>query len=203
MAMADNKVVVGVFAERALAQQALQELRQAGFTDDHIGFVERDQGAKTEALSERETREPGEDEVAERANTAAGMVTGGVVGGVVGAVAALLLPGIGPAVAGGILITTLGGAALGAAAGGLIGTLVHIGVPEEEAHYYEREFQSGRTIVIVQADERPLDAFHILERNQAYNASTPTRVDDSQATVELKPLDPQATVELKPLDQQP
>jgi len=83
----------------------------------------------------------------------------------------LLIPGIGPVVAGGILATALGGAAIGAAAGGLLGALTDMGVPEEDARYYDNEFQSGRTIVTVQAGNRSQEAWDILRSFGARDAS--------------------------------
>lgn len=183
--MSDNKVVVGVFADRLEAEQAMHDLRAANFYN--LGFIVRDQDHITQMLSEDEVGE--HEHSAEEHPARAGAVRGGVVGGVVGAAAALLIPGIGPAIAGGILTTILSGAAIGAAAGGLIGAFTHIGVSEEDAHYYEQEVQSGRTIVIVQADDDPIEAFNIMERNRAFNAKRPPRNLDPEATVELEPLD--------------
>ena len=96
-----------------------------------------------------------------------GATTGAVLGGAIGAAAALLIPGIGPVVAGGILVTALGSAAIGAMTGGLIGTFVGIGVPEHAAHQYKREFEAGRTIVTVKTDSRQQEAIDILRRNGA------------------------------------
>lgn len=61
--------------------------------------------------------------------------------------AALLIPGFGPAIAGGILLATFGAAGISALTGSIIATFVSIGVPEEEAHHYQRELRKGRTIV--------------------------------------------------------
>jgi FAD/FMN-containing dehydrogenase len=47
-----------------------------------------------------------------------------------------------------------------------------MGVPEEEARYYDSEFQAGRTIVTVQAGGRYQEALDILRRQGAYVAST-------------------------------
>lgn len=181
--MSDNRVVVGVFTDRKQAEQAMHDLRAANFYN--LGFVVRDQDHITQFLPDDETGEHGAGEHPARD----GAVTGGVVGGMVGAAAALLIPGIGPAIAGGILTTILGGAAIGAAAGGLIGVFMNIGMSEEDARYYEQEIQSGRTIVIVQADDDPIGAFNIMERNRAYNAKQPARNFDPEATVELEPLE--------------
>ena len=168
MTPGDNRVVVGVFQDRTTAERAVQQLKNAGFRDDQIGFVARDQGAGQGTTATGETAETGT--TGERA--AAGAVGGGILGGIIGAAAALLIPGIGPVVAGGILATTLAGAAVGAAAGGLLGALTKMGVPEEEARYYESEFQAGRTIVTVQPDGRQQEALDILRRNGAYDATT-------------------------------
>jgi uncharacterized protein (TIGR02271 family) len=151
-----------------MAERAVEQLKNAGFRDDQIGFVARDQGAGQGTTATGETAETGT--TGERA--AAGAVGGGILGGIIGAAAALLIPGIGPVVAGGILATTLAGAAVGAAAGGLLGALTKMGVPEEEARYYESEFQAGRTIVTVQPDGRQQEALDILRRNGAYDATT-------------------------------
>jgi hypothetical protein len=61
------------------------------------------------------------------------------------------------------------GALAGAAAGGLLGALAGLGIPEEEARYYEGEFKSGRTLVTVKAGDRYDEAWRILERFGAYD----------------------------------
>src|SRR5947209_2595164 len=166
MTMTDRSTVVGVFELRSEADAAIYELQRAGFRDDQIGFIVRneDTGAAT-TVEDGNTTEgaPG---------AAVGAVSGGIIGGVIGAAAALLIPGIGPAIAGGILVTVLGGAAIGAAAGGIVGALVGMGVPEEEAHYYAGEFHSGRTLVTVKAEGRQQEAINILHHNGGYDAGT-------------------------------
>ncbi len=98
-----------------------------------------------------------------------GIVTGGVIGGVLGAAAALLLPGIGPVVAGGVLAAVFGGGAIGGAAGGFLGAFTGMGVPEEQAHYYEREIRAGRTILTVHTIERQQEVTDILSQNGAHD----------------------------------
>src|SRR2546421_12071692 len=164
MTMTDRSTVVGVFELRSEADAAIYELQRAGFRDDQIGFIVRNEDAGTTVEDGNTT------EKAPGATTAA--VSGGIIGGVVGAVAALLIPGLGPAIAGGILVTVLGGAAIGAAAGGIVGALVGMGVPEEDAHYYAGEFHSGRTLVTVRADGRQQEAINILHHNGGYDAGT-------------------------------
>jgi len=161
-----RSTVVGVFPARAQAENAINELRRLGFTDQQIGYLERDRGGVNQGNIEVENNH-----VAQNA-AVGGAVSGGVIGGLIGAASSLLIPGFGPAIAGGILAATLGGVAIGAAAGGLIGALTQMGVPEEEAQYYQNEFEAGRILVTVYAPERQQEVLAVLRRNGAYDAST-------------------------------
>ena len=164
--MGERSTVVGVFENRGRAEQAIEALERAGFRDDQIGIVTPSLEAPGAGGAAGEAG-PGAGE-----GMATGGITGGVLGGLLGAAASLLLPGIGPVLAGGILATTLGGAALGAAAGGLMSALTGMGVPEEEAHYYEGEFRSGHTIVTVKTNGRSQEAADILRDFGAHDAHT-------------------------------
>jgi hypothetical protein len=59
----------------------------------------------------------------------------------------------------------LGGAAAGAAAGGVLGALIALGIPEDEARRHEQEFLAGHTLVVVQALGRGAEALAILDRS--------------------------------------
>jgi len=161
MRTAARSTVVGVFSDRTEAEQAIHDLKQSGFRDDQIGIAARDDKHPEGTVAPADGPDGG--------SAATGLVTGGVVGGVIGALAAGLIPGIGPVLAGGILAGVLGGAAVGAAAGGLLGALTSMGVPEEDAHYYDEEFKGGRTIVTVKADDRYDEARSILHSHGAYD----------------------------------
>jgi hypothetical protein len=142
--------LIGVFPNRSRAEHFVRELKQAGFRDDQIGVL-------TPREEEQET--PVED------SALAGALTGGTLGGLAGlALTAGLLPGVGPVLAGGILTGLLGGVAAGATAGGVLGALIGLGVPEEHARRYEAEFRAGRTLVVVQGEERFGVALAILRR---------------------------------------
>ena len=157
----ERSTAVGVFQNRADAERAVEELRRGGFTDDQIGFVTQGKTRESVESSERGSNAGG--------GAVAGMATGAGIGGLVAAAASLAIPGFGPVVAAGILATVLGGAAIGAAAGGILGALVGLGVPEEEARYYEEEFKSGRTLVTVKATGRYDEAREALRRAGAYD----------------------------------
>jgi len=158
--MHDNTrtTAVGVFDNRTEAQQAVQELKRLGFRDEQIGVVSRN--AET---GEREHTTGSGSHVEEGA--IAGAATGVGVGALWGlGIAAGLLPAIGPVIAGGTLAAIIASAATGAAAAGLAGALIGMGIPEEEAAYYEGEFKSGRTLVTVKADDRGDEARAVLRR---------------------------------------
>jgi uncharacterized protein (TIGR02271 family) len=164
-----RSTVVGVFHDRARAEEAVQELHRAGFGDDQIGFAAREGEAPEGSGAIAEGGDGGE----AGEGAAKGAVSGGIIGGILGALATGLIPGVGPIIAGGLLAGLLGGAAVGAATGGLLGALTgSMGVPEDEARYYDEEFKSGRTLVTVRADGRYDEAQRILRGYGAYDVTS-------------------------------
>jgi hypothetical protein len=165
MAMTTQRsTIIGVFEDPAHAQAAVSELRHIGFREDQIGVLSRGTDTKTAAKSEKGSH------VAEGAGVG---VAAGAGAGALWAlgIAAGMLPAIGPVIAGGILASVLASAAGTAAAGGVIGALVGLGIPEEEAHYYEGEFKSGRTLVSIRADGRYDEALAVVRRHHGYDRS--------------------------------
>ena len=73
----------------------------------------------------------------------------GGVGGVLMGLGLLAIPGVGPALAAGPLVSGLIGAGIGAAAGGIVGALVNAGVPEERAAEYAEGVRRGGTLLVV------------------------------------------------------
>jgi uncharacterized protein (TIGR02271 family) len=149
--------VVGLFDDATRAERAIRDLKAAGFTDSQIGVLMQDR-TKERRLAEDTGTKAGE-------SAAAGAIGGGALGGVVGLLAgigALVIPGIGPIVAGGALASTLAGAGIGAAAGGIIGALIGMGIPEDEARYYERGLREGGILVTVDAGPRAAEARQML-----------------------------------------
>jgi hypothetical protein len=168
MATTRRSIIVGVFDDHRNADTAVNELRNAGFSEDQIGVVMRhgDDGARAAG------RSPGHETYAEE-----GGVTGVLVGAGLGALAGLgvlsgVIPVIGPAIAGGTLGILVSNAALGAGVAGLVGVLIGWGVPEPEAKYYHGELEAGRTIVTVRVDGRTDKAWAIMQRHGAYDMNT-------------------------------
>lgn len=153
-----GRTVVGLFNNRQHAEAAIRDLKGAGFTDEQIGVAMQDKGEQKELMDTTSSN------AAEGA--AKGAVSGGVVGGLIGLLGSLLVPGVGPIVAGGVLASTLTGAGIGAATGGIIGALIGLGVPEEDAQHFDQGLRSGGTLVTVDAGSRTGDALAILQRHE-------------------------------------
>lgn len=163
MEQQEERALVGVFNSRAEAQSAIRDLVEAGFGADNIGFASRD---STDDASDAEVEDIQDMEDDASSGAVAGVAGGGVLGGVLGAGAAVLIPGVGPVVAAGILAA---GVAAGAFAGGLYGPFMKMGATEEEARYYDEQFQAGASIVTVHAGDQEQEALDILRRHNARN----------------------------------
>jgi hypothetical protein len=158
----DRGTVVAAFHSQREAQQAVRNLKEAGFSDNHIGMIAPDrEGTYTE---QAEGSKAGEGAAA---GAAGGLGIGALWGlGIVGGV----LPAIGPAIAGGALAAILSSAAGAAVAGGIVGALVGMGIPEEEAEYYHGEVERGRTLVTVKASGADADnAARIMDEMNTYD----------------------------------
>lgn len=156
-----TSTVIGVFEDTSDAIQAVRALRDAGFEDARIGIVSKDVQTTREkfGLSDDPTHSKWEQ------GTAIGAAAGGATGlGLGMAVAAGLMPPLGPILAGGTLLALLASAGTGAAVGTVVGGLAGLGVSEEDAGYYDREVQGGRTLVTVQADGRGREASDVMQR---------------------------------------
>jgi hypothetical protein len=165
MATKKERVVVGVFDNPGDARRAIEDLRSARFSDRKIGLLTHDKDGDPDVKSFKDM------EGNQAGKGAAIGAAAGAGGGALWAlgIAAGVLPAIGPVIAGGLLAAIAASAASGAAAGVIVGSLVGLGVSDEEAAYYDEEFRKGRTIVVVQTDERPDLAATILQNRNSRN----------------------------------
>jgi len=86
-------------------------------------------------------------------------VRGAEVGGVVGALLALTIPGIGPVLAIGPLLSAFSGAMAGGAVGGLVGAsgaFRPVGLPEEVADRLQHRVNQGDILIAVHSDDEKL-----------------------------------------------
>ena len=176
----NERAIVGVFQDRIAAEEAVDALYAAGFAHDRIGYAIRGAedvagGMITDATGTKDGK-----------GAVAGALTGGMVGGVLAAAVSLLIPGVGPVVAGGILASFFGGAIAGTAVGGILGAMTGLGISEDEARFYDKEFREGRAIVAVRPGARLADAADILVRFGGHNvhaeASSPLRTQGTFST---------------------
>ncbi|MEO8812900.1 MAG: general stress protein [Caulobacteraceae bacterium] len=180
-----TKTVTRLFDNFAEAQAAVGELEAMGIPHADISVVASNaDGAHAHRgpLAREDTaREGGED-------AGKGAVIGGslgAAGGLLAGLGLLAIPGLGPVVAAGWLVSTgvgaLVGAAAGGATGGLVGALTHAGVDEKDAHVYAEGVRRGGSLVSARVDdahyaqaEAALRRFHAVDaatRGRAYRAN--------------------------------
>lgn len=163
-----SKHIIGVFNTEEEAIRVIDQLKAAGYRSEELSVVGRN----------RDDLDNIEDATGTKAEEglATGAATGGVLGGVTAllvSIGALAIPGLGPIMAAGPIVATLTGAAAGASVGGLVGGLVGLGIPEEEAKYYDEYVQNGKVLVFVDSDaERANKAYRIFSDNKSLNATT-------------------------------
>lgn len=172
------KTIVGLYDDLGDARRVVEELIDAGFDRDRVSLVAHagaeeyrryfdDEGRYVEE-TDRTYRD---DEMTAGEGAAAGAGIGaaiGAIGGLVMGLGLVAVPGVGPALAAGPIVSTLVGAGIGGVAGGLLGALVNAGVPEERAHYYSEGVRRGGSLVMVHAEDALAErAVDIMDR---YNA---------------------------------
>src|SRR6188474_2700768 len=150
------QAVTGVFRSQDQAENAVKQLRSLGIPDNRIGIVRP--GTQSERL---ETGVPVTDTEDSGMGRAMGAAVGGAMGAAGGAtaglaVASLIVPGIGPLLAFGMVGAALLGT-VGAAAGSAVGDTVEEelgeGIPHEDVYLYEDALRHGHTVLLAYADE--------------------------------------------------
>src|SRR6185295_14571652 len=146
--------VTSLFKDRNDAVAAVRELKAAGVAEREISLVtNRPEGQS----DERSAGDRTVDNNMSESGAADGAAIGGALGGGAGLLAglgALTIPGLGPVLGVGWLITTAIGAAVGASGGGIIGALVGAGVDNDDAQVYVDRIRSGGTLVSVRVADK-------------------------------------------------
>lgn len=166
------RTITGLFDTRDQADTAVRSLKDAGIASDDISIVANNADGSFAADGEDVAADAG-------AGAGIGAAVGGA-GGLLTGLGLLAIPGIGPVVAGGWLVSTVVGAATGAvvggATGGLIGALTDAGVDERDAHVYAEGVRRGGILVTARVDERRADAAQaILQNDNGVNILTRRR----------------------------
>jgi hypothetical protein len=151
--------VAGIFQTRSDAERAIENLRTTiGLSDENLSLLAPGAAA---GQQESETDVPTSDTEQPGMGNALGGLVGGAMGAAGGmtlgaAAASLLVPGVGPIMAAGIIGAALfgaGGAAAGMAAGGALEGQIAQGLPHDELFVYEDALRQGRTVVIAQLED--------------------------------------------------
>jgi hypothetical protein len=142
-----QKSVFCITTSRDQADQIVDQLKTANFSNNDISVLFPDKGSTRDFAHEKNTKAP--------EGAVAGAGTGGVIGGALGWIAgigALAIPGVGPFIAAGPIVAALSGAAVGATIGGIAGGLIGLGIPEIEAKRYEGKVKAGNILISVHTE---------------------------------------------------
>jgi hypothetical protein len=141
------QTVAGVFARRSDAERAVEGLATIGIARERITLVSP--GGDAHGVSTDEGERPG-------VGTALGAIVGGATGAAVGlplgAAVTLLVPGVGPVIASGLIGAVLLGAS-GAAVGATLEESLVTGLPRDELFVYEDALRHGQSIVVAFVDD--------------------------------------------------
>jgi hypothetical protein len=143
--------IAGVFKTRSTAANVVNQLRAAQIVEDRIVLL-----TPGTTLEDIEETVPNTDTEEEGMGRAMGGTVGGAMGAAGGAtlgaaVASLVVPGVGPIIAAGVLgaaILGAGGAIAGAAAGDALEDTIAPGLGHDELFVYEDALRKGRSVVI-------------------------------------------------------
>ncbi len=169
-----SEVVLALYDNVEDAHRAVDDLVNSGFKRGDIGVAVNDPNKSYVGDGEYADVVHEDEDVDGAEGAGFGATVGGLTGLVAGLVA-ITIPGVGPIIAAGPLAAVLGGAtgaAIGAVAGavtgGITASLIHIGVPEEEATTYTEAVRRGHALVTVTASGADLTrASEILRRHHS------------------------------------
>jgi hypothetical protein len=160
---------VGVFTNRMETENALLELKSSGFLMEDVSVVGRNAATEDDVagVAIHKSIDNRADEGA-----ATGAIAGGAVGGITGllvGLGTLAIPGVGPVLLAGAAATTLAtalaGTAIGAGGASLLGALIGLGVPDNDAQVYSDLLEQGYYLVVVDGTEHQVrNAGEILTR---------------------------------------
>jgi hypothetical protein len=147
--------VVGIFTDRATAEQALSRLRALGIPEEHLNLLTpKATEEQLEAVPTTEAEQPG---IGQAIGGVVGAAMGGS-GGLIGAtIASALIPGIGTVTAIGLtavgLLGMAAGALTGVVAGGALENSLSHGLPKDELYIYKDALRRGRTVVMALTED--------------------------------------------------
>ena len=179
-----NIAAFGIYPDQTEVSRAVDALKHAGFRNTDISVLFPENPGNKDFGHEKHTKAP--------EGAVAGASSGAIIGGALGwlaGIGALAIPGIGPFVAAGPIVSMLSGIGVGGTVGGFTGALIGIGVPEYEAKRFEGRIRNGGILLSVHCDNSDWAkrARDILEHSGATDISTGSEAKADFANTE-KPL---------------
>ncbi|MBW4430460.1 MAG: general stress protein [Pelatocladus maniniholoensis HA4357-MV3] len=176
--MSDKHEVVNIFPSHVEAEAAVLELQKAGFDMQKISIIGKDYQTVEHVrgfLTWKDTAKAGAGEAGYW-----GTFFGGLFGILTG-VGLLFIPGVGHVIVAGHVAGVLAGwiegmivGGVGATvAGGLVGALVGLGIPKEQALKYKTEIKAGKFMVIVSGTNEEMDQAQQILQNAGHEVSQP------------------------------
>lgn len=174
-----NIAVYGIYPDRLAAEEAVEQLKSAGFSNSDISVLFPQGNGKKEFAVEKDSKAP------EGATTGAG--AGAVIGGTLGwlmGIGTLVIPGLGVFIVAGPIMAALAGVGAGGVVGGITGALVGMGIPEYEAKLYEGRIKEGGILLSVHADDKEWEdkGKVILERTGAEDIGVKDETHSNEET---------------------
>lgn len=159
----NNSHFVGIFAERAKANEAVDRLLVSGFAAAQLSMIVSGKSARGHFGFEERKKVP------EGATVGGALGVGlGALVGALAAVGAIAVPGLG-LVAAGPLVAALAAAGAAGATGGILGGFIGLGFSEAEAKFFEQEVKLGNILLAVEyaTDDQKTKAKTILYECEA------------------------------------
>lgn len=147
-----RKHAAGLFPNREITEQAIKALKETGFPINRISVLIQDSDGQQQ-VSIGDSKEK---TFSRSDNATTGAVEGAMTGGLLtlaGGVAALLIPGIGLALAAESVLTVLLATATAATTGGLLGALQGWSMSEKQAQFYYDRMTQGNYLVAIEGTE--------------------------------------------------
>jgi Alternative complex III, ActD subunit len=169
-----ERAVLGIYPNYSSVEYAVEVLKEAGFRNSDISVLFPERAGSKDFVHDKGTRVP--------EGAAAGAGTGALLGGALGwlvGIGTLAIPGLGPFIAAGPIVSVLAGMGVGGAVGGIAGALIGMGIPERQAKHYEVRVKEGGILLSVHSDKSDWAkrAKGILERTAAQDISTTGEAD--------------------------
>jgi uncharacterized membrane protein len=173
-------IVLGLFANRGMAEEAVAALQRAGFDEDRLGII-ANSTTVSDLLDDRRMELAGD---SAGVTALGGTFLGGLLGLLAG-VGVALVPGVGTVLALGAGAAVLGwtavGAGIGATYGAFFGTLIGWGIAEDDVHRFLKAVEMGEVLLAVHAtaDDTAL-AVQQLEQSGASDIAMRTSEESRQ-----------------------